>query len=256
VVNVITSLSNTDWFIRQLRDNPARPYRPDSAALRLYGPGPAAIPACSPQQVQALDGYARSARRRPPDLARGTPACIHSLSDEQIAALQPQYLARDLVLRAGNLTHTYPAGTPLQVSDIVVLRIIQENLGKRPIYFALSAGEGARMGLDAFVVQQGLAFKLMPDSVRPGPRRLPGPLGSLVDVDRTRDLLWGTFRYGRLLQADSLRLDPTSQSPAANLYFAFLGMGGAYEQLGRGDSALANYRAAYRLVPSPQLREY
>ena len=256
VVNVITSLSNTDWFIRQLRDNPARPYRPDSAALRLYGPGPAAIPACSPQQVQALDGYARRARRRPPDLARGTPACIHSMSDEQIAALQPQYLASDLLLRAGNLTHTYPADTPLQVSDIVVLRIIQENLGKRPIYFALSAGEGARMGLDAFVVQQGLAFKLLPDSARPGPRRLQGPIGALLDVDRTRDLLWGTFRYGRLLQADSLRLDPTSQSPAANLYFAFLGMGGAYEQLGRGDSALVNYRAAYRLVPSPQLRDY
>ena len=256
VVNVITSLANTDWFIRQLRDNPARPFRPDSAARRLYGRGPATVPACSPQQVEALNEYARRAGRRPPDLSRGTPACIHTMSDEQIAALQPQLLPRDLVLRVGNVTHTYAAGSPLYVSDIVVLRIIQENLGKRPIYFALSAGSGARMGLDAYLVQQGLAFKLMTDSARPGPRHLPGPLGGLLDMDRTRDLLWGTFRFARLLEADTLRLDPTNQSPAANLFYVFVGLAGGYEQLGRRDSALTNYRAAYRLVPSPQLRQY
>ena len=256
VVNVITSLANMEYFIRQLRDNPARPYRPDSAALRLYGPGPAAIPSCSPQQAEMVNEYARRAGRRPFDPSRGAPACIHSMSDEQIAALQPQLLSRDVVLHVGNVVHTYPAGTPLYVSDVVLLRIIQENLGKRPIYFAVSAGEGARMGLDAFLAQQGLAFKLMPDTVRPGPRLLPGAWGAIVDVDRTRDLLHGTYRYARLFDVDSLRLDPTNQSPAANLYYVFLGLGGAYEGLGRRDSALASYRSAYHLVPTPQLRQY
>ena len=256
VVNVITTLANTDWYIRQLRDNPARPYEPDSAALRLYGPGPATTPACAPAQADTLAAWARRAHRRPPDLSRGAPACIHTMSDAQIAALQPQYLETDIPLRAGNLTHTYPAGTPLNVGDIVVLRIIQENLGKRPIYFAISGGSAGRMGLDAFVVQQGLAFKLFADTVRPGPRLVPGAANTLLDVDRTRDLVGGPFRYARLLETDSLRLDPTNQSPAANLYFAFLGLGGAYDQLGRGDSALVSYRAAYRLVPSPQLHDY
>jgi hypothetical protein len=253
VVNVNLSLVNTPWYIQQLRDNPARPYRPDSAALALYGPGPATIPACSPAQVDTLQAWARRAGRRPLDLSHGTPACLHTLNDDVIATMEPQLLPRDLVLGVRGLTHTYPAGTPLYVKDIMSLRLIQENLGKRPIYFALTAGGGARMGLEAFITQQGLAFKLWPDSVRPAPGLVQGLWNAPLEVDRTRRLMWETYRYARLFQVDSLELDPTNENIAGNMSFPYLSLGEGYRQLGHVDSMLMNYRRAFHLSPSTEL---
>ena len=253
VVNVNLSLVNTDWYIRQLRDNPARPYRPDSAALRLYGPGPAAVPACAPAQLDTLQAWARRAGRRPLPMERGTPSCLHMLPDEVIARLEPQLLPRDYTLQVGGIRKTYPAGTPLYVKDIMTLRLIQENLGRRPIYFALTAGTGARMGLEAYITQQGLAFKLWPDSMRPAPGLAGGLWSTPLDVERTRRLVWEVYRYARLFEADSLHLDPTNENIAANISFGFLSLGEAYRQLGRVDSMVANYRRAAVLSPTADL---
>ena len=253
VVNVNLSLVNTLWYIQQLRDNPARPYRPDSAALALYGAGPATVPACSPAQVDTLQAWARRAGRRPLDLSLGTPACLHTLNDDVIATLEPQLLPRDLVLGVRGITHTYSAQTPLYVKDIMTLRLIQENLGKRPIYFALTAGGGARMGLETFITQQGLAFKLWPDSVRPSPDRVRGLWNTPMEMDRTRRLMWETYRFARLFQVDSLELDPTNENIAGNMSFPYLGLGEGYRELGHVDSMLANYRRAFHLAPSAEL---
>src|SRR5262249_34989320 len=103
--------------------------------------------------------------RHPPDLSFGRPMCLHTLNDDAIATMQPQLIQADLAFRAGNVRHVYPAQTPMYVKDIMVLRLIQENLGRRPIYFALTAGGANRMHLDRFMIQQGLAFKLTPDTV-------------------------------------------------------------------------------------------
>jgi len=253
VVNVNLSLVNTDWYIRQLRDNPARAYRPDSAARALYGPGPATVPACSPAWTDTLTLWARRAHRRPPDPRRGPPACLHTLTDDQIANLEPMLLPNPLPFRVGDIVHTYPAGTPLYVKDIMTLRLIQENLGKRPIYFALTAGSGARMALDPYIVQQGMAFKLLPDSVRPGPNLVPGLWNSLMDLDRTRYLVWDLYRYADLFRKDTLDLEPTTANIAGNLSFPFLGLGEAYRMRGRIDSMLMNYRRAEHLSPTPEL---
>ena len=256
VVNVNLSLVNTDWYIRQLRDNPVRPYRPDSFALRMYGPGPATMPSCSPAWADTLALWARRVGRRPPDPRRGPPACLHTLTDEQIAALEPTFLPRELVLHVGNLAHSYPAGTPLYVKDIMTLRLIQENFGRRPIYFALTAGQGARMGLDKYVLQQGMAFKLMPDTVQLGPDVVPGIWNSAMDLERSRYLAWDVYRYGGLFRADTLDLEPTTENIAANLSFAFLALGEAYRNRGRVDSMLMNYRRANHLAPGAELSAF
>jgi hypothetical protein len=253
VVNVNLSLVNTDWYIRQLRDNPVRPYRPDSLARRLYGPGPAAAPGCSPAWVDTLAAWARKAHRRPLDPKQGTPACLHTLTDDQILTLEPMLLPRELVLRIGTLEHSYPANTPMYVKDIMTLRLIQENLGRRPIYFALTAGGGARLGLDRFVVQQGMAFKLTADTVQAGPNMVQGIWNSFMDLDRTRVLVWDLYRYARLFDVDSLELEPTTANIAGNLSFPYLGLGEAYRLRGHVDSMLMNYRRAEHLSPTPEL---
>ena len=121
----------------------------------------------------------------------------------------------------------------MYVKDIMTLRLIQENLGKRPIYFALTAGGGARMGLDRFVVQEGMAFKLTADTVRAGPQLVPGIWNSLMDLDRTRVLVWDLYRYARLFNVDSLDLEPTTANIAGNLSFPYLGLGEAYRLRGQ-----------------------
>jgi len=155
--------------------------------------------------------------------------------------------------RAGNITHTYPANTPMYVKDIMVLRLIQENFGRRPIYFALTAGNANRMGLDRYVTQEGLAFKLHNDVVQSGPGVAQGLFGTLVDVERTRRLTWDVYRYARLFQADSLRLDPTDDNIAGNLAFVFMTLGDAYRQQGNLEQMMANYQKAAHLSPNPEL---
>jgi hypothetical protein len=256
VVNL--SLINTDWYIRQLRDNPTRPYRPDSNALRLHGPGPAGDPpSCTDRQLDSVNAYAARANRRPPDLAHGRPMCLHTLNDDQILAIQPQLLPVDLNFRVGNIQQRYAAGTPMYIKDVMVLRLIQENLGKRPIFFALTAGTGNRMGLDRYVAQQGLAFKLFPDTIALGDRyvdlRALWGVPAAMDVERTRQLAWEVYRYARLFEVDSLRLDPTDDNIAGNLSIPYLALGLIYQQRGDLENAIANYERSNHLSPNPQV---
>jgi hypothetical protein len=142
------------------------------------------------------------------------------------------------------------------VKDVMVLRLIQENLGRRPIFFALTAGTGNRMGLDRYVLQQGISFKLFPDTVPPAAGRVNGLFNALVDVERTRTLAWDVYRYARLFDVDSLDLEPTDDNIAGNLGFVFMSLGDAYRQLGDAPQMLANYRKASHLSPNPELQRF
>ncbi len=256
VMIVNLSLINTDWYIRQLRDNEARPYQPDSNAARLFGREAGPPPSCTDAQLQFVYGEADKAGRRRPDISRGRPMCLHSLTDDQILTMQPMLLPQTLPFAAGNIRHTYPAGTPMYVKDIMVLRLIQENLGKRPIYFAITAGTGNRQSLDRYVAQEGLAFKLHPDTVRQGPSVVPGLFNALVNVPRTHDLAWNVYRYAGLFDVDTLRLDPTDDNIAGNLAFIYMTLGDAYRQLGNMTEMQRAYSRAQHLSPNPELQAF
>src|SRR5262249_13522911 len=153
------SLINTDWYIRQLRDNPQRPYRPDANAVKLFGATAGPVPGCSPAALDSVNAWSDREHRHRPDTRIGPPMCLHTLHDAQIDALTPELLPTTVHFAVGNIRHDYPAGTPFYVKDAMVLRLIIENMGRRPIFFALTAGSGNRMGLDHYVLQQGINFK-------------------------------------------------------------------------------------------------
>jgi hypothetical protein len=223
VVNL--SLGNTDWYIRQLRDNPVRRFDPAQAPW-----------------------FADLAPAQPP-------APLHTLSDGEIAALQPQLLSRSLSYKAGRIETVYREGTPLYVKDILILRLLQENYQRRPIYFSITAGTGSWLGLNRYMTQEGLVLRIYGSEPPDSSRLAPGLLGIPVDVPRTEQLVWEVYRYAGLLEADTLILDPTNSNIATNLSIPALSLGQAYEFLGDRQKSIKNLELAYQLSPSRQLKE-
>lgn len=223
VVNL--SLGNTDWYIRQLRDNPVRPFDPQQAPW-----------------------YASLAPSQPPPP-------LHTLSDAEIQTLQPRLLSRSLSYRAGRVETAYGEGTPLYVKDILILRLLQENYLRRPVYFSITAGSGSWLGLNRYMTQEGLVLRIHAAAPPDSSRLAPGLLGVPVDVPRTDQLVWEVYRYAGLLEADTLVLDPTNSNIATNLSIPALSLGQAYEFRGDRQRSLKNLELAYRLSPSRQLAE-
>jgi hypothetical protein len=224
VVVVNLSLGNTDWYIRQLRDNPLRPF--DPAQSPWYSD-------LAPSEI---------------------PQSLHTMTDAEIAGVTAQLLPQDFRFQVGEIDHVYPRETPLLVKDVLVLRLILENAGRRPIYFSTTAGSGNWVQLGRYLTQEGLALKLNVDRPPDSTRLVTGLLGVPLDVPRTDSLAWHIYRYAELFEADSLVLDPTNRNIATNLSLPFLSLGQAYDILGDRPRSIENFARSYHLAPSPELR--
>jgi hypothetical protein len=117
-----------------------------------------------------------------------------SWSYEQIEALPfYQQLTERTVFRAGDLRLVL---TPQVLSrpEIVALHLIQQNLGRRPVYFSRTTGAYAdQLGLTPYLRGEGLVRRVMPDSITADSTLMRmGPLG-WVDLPRTDTLLFEVY---------------------------------------------------------------
>jgi hypothetical protein len=99
------------------------------------------------------------------------------------------------VIRIGEHIRGRVGQSYLTRADRVVLQVILDNLGTRPIYFSRTVGGYAdqTLGLTPHLVGQGLARKLVDEEII-GSDSIAGiPAMGWVDLDRTRDLMFDVY---------------------------------------------------------------
>ena len=227
VTVICLALANTDWYMRQLRDNPVRPV-----------------------DVAQLPDIWRADRRPRPTWS------THTMSDSAIAIAMSGYVVSDAQeLKLGPLVRTLPRGSYLMPNDILSLGVVQQNVGRRPIVWGITAGREFA-GLAEYVIQQGLGFTLQtsrPDTTSAAldTRRLAGvPL----DLPTTERLVWETYRYAGLLEGDVDRLESTTSSIASTLSFPFVQLAYAYSSRGNEEKLQRALDYALKLSPNPAVR--
>ena len=214
------SLANTDWHLRFVRDRAPGEY--DSTRA----------PAIYPKNPERPQGP------------------LIDLDDSTIAGLRPMRVDGDVGLNAGGTAIQIRDGTVLYPRDQAVLFVVAKWLGRRPVAFGLSSAGATSLGLDRQLILRGLAAHVVPG--RPDTLRgaAPGLQGMIVDVERTEYLVNHAFRYGRLFEADTLKLEPSAAAVATSLSLPFLELGQAYAAKRDEAKTLQYFRKAYHLAPN------
>lgn len=228
VTVVCLALAQTDWYMRQLRDNPVRDF--DEAAAPKVWQGRNPVKPTWP---------------------------LHSMTDAEVqaASTSPILIDSTMALPIGPIVATLKAQTVLYPNDIVSLRIIQQNLGRREIVWSLTTGDSYE-GLRAYVIQLAMGFRLstaLPDSSQPGISL--GGIGNVaVDMPLTQRLAWETYQYGDLLTGRTDRLETTSASMASSLSIPFTIL--AYHADAVGDTAavVRNLERAQQISPNEAIQ--
>jgi len=207
------SLMNTRWHLRQIRRRVTPTFDPTKAApiwRDWTGPKPT-----SP---------------------------VLSLTEQQLDELpEAQLLPPNSGLRIDSLEIAFGRDT-LLLSDLISVFLIRDNLGKRPIYFAWSAGgyPDQLMNLTPYLATEGLVRRLHRAPLKEQPR---GPIVlnrglAYVDLERSKKLMFDTYHYDAASRARPRGwVDRPSQS-ILSLYTVIYGsLPSSWRQV--GDTALA-----------------
>jgi len=118
-------------------------------------------------------------------------------------------------------------------SQLMVLDLLATNNWERPIYFAVTTGRDAYLGLENYFQLEGLAYRLMP--FKPVKSNNPYAQGS-IDKDLMYDNMMNKFAWGNM-DSEELYMDENNLRMTTNLRLQFANL--AEEFLKAGDNATA-----------------
>ena len=176
------------------------------------------------------------------------------MTDQEIAAAVPQLLGRDAQLAIGPYRTTLKANSALYPEDFLKIRVLQQNYGRRPIVWGLTAS-GQYYGLDPAIVQRGLGLTAESGAVdtTAANRGLGQMFRAAVDVESTRRLAYEVYRYAALLDADHGELESTSRGIAATLAVPFTQLATEAESREDFASMVKHLERAARLWSNPSV---
>jgi len=153
VVNL--SLLNTEWYIRQLKNND--PYGVGTVRIRF-----------SETQIYQLRPVEWESRNI-------TIPVPKSKDENQFSDIVQKYGIKDSsVVRTGSMTWkmdnslTFGQVKAVRVQDLMVKEIVEANNWERPIYFAVTCSDDSKIGLQDYLKMEGMAFRLVPEKRSPG----------------------------------------------------------------------------------------
>jgi hypothetical protein len=155
IVNL--SLLNTDWYIRQLKNND--PYGVGTVKIRIPD-----------ARINPTD--LRPTQWSPTDITIATPKYSNAEGRQEII---DEYAIKDTsLLSAGKLTWKMPNSLTfgdikaIRVQDIITREIVEANNWERPISFAVTCSDDSKIGLQDYLKMEGMTFRLVPEKRKPG----------------------------------------------------------------------------------------
>ncbi|MBN2102984.1 DUF2723 domain-containing protein [bacterium] len=235
VVNL--SLLNTPWYIYQLRDEePKVPIRLknreiDEINYRQWESQDISIPV--PPQI----------REREADALLGTD------QNQRDASKTMELNERKKILEGipdkitFRLEPTYPENNPmvLRVQDLMILRILYDNMWQRPVYFAVTVANNNMINLDSYLRMDGLAFRVMPYEVNDN-----------VNPDVLHRNILEKYQY-RGLNDPSVHLNTNILKLLGNYRSAFIRLAQTYQSEGERDLAVEVYQTMDELMPPEKI---
>jgi hypothetical protein len=233
VTVAVTSLLNTDWYARGLMRRPIHPY--DQAA------GPA-----------VYRGKAWPMPTKP----------ILSLTRAQLDAV-PEYIdvREPQIFQQGEIRavvdpRRLEVGVPLR-SDLLVLQMIKDNVGVRPIYISrTTAGYVQALGLEPYGVVQGLVTKVATAPVMTTPDTIAIEGIGHVDVRRTLALWRDVYRAQAAIIRQGDWIDRPSAGIPALYTTTALVLGEALDKQGHAPDAQLIRQAGVDVAEAAHILEW
>jgi len=155
IVNL--SLLNTDWYVRQLKNND--PYDVGKVKIRIPD-----------SRINSTD--LRPMQWETKDITISTPK--YSNEEERQRIIDEYAIEDTSVLNSGKLTWKMPNTLTfgdiraIRVQDIMTREIVEANNWERPIVFAVTCSDDSKIGLQDYLKMEGMTFRLVPEKRKPG----------------------------------------------------------------------------------------